>query len=166
MSISVMTLVIFIYQTNLMSKQNYISILPYLQVSTTNNSEELSFSLNLLNHGVGPAIIESVTMIYEGERQNLEVFDNDVYTYLVSKKPMMDSITYFSNSTLNQGIAIPANSVYNVFNVKNSKKDYELLVASLAELQEEGLRFEIIYKSIQNERWMIYNDSNGPIKLD
>jgi len=166
MSISVMTLVIFIYQTNLMSKQNYISILPYLQVSTSNNLEEQSYSLNLVNHGVGPAIIESVTMIFDGQRQNLVEFDNKIYSYFISKKPLMDSISYFSNSTLNKGIAIPANSVYNVFEVKNSKKDYNLLLSSLAQLQKEGLRFEIVYRSIQNERWMIHNDSNGPIKID
>ncbi|MBT8223808.1 MAG: hypothetical protein KJN96_11640, partial [Eudoraea sp.] len=43
MSISFITLVIFIYQTNLMSKQNYLSILPYLQLSTSNDSENNSF---------------------------------------------------------------------------------------------------------------------------
>ncbi|MBT8263838.1 MAG: hypothetical protein KJN75_00735 [Muriicola sp.] len=166
MSISVMTLVIFIYQTDLMSKQNYISILPYLQVSTSNNQEEQRYSLNLVNHGVGPAIIESVTMIYGGERRNLEAYNDNFYTYLVSIKPQMDSISYYSNSTLNKGIAIPTNAVYNVFEVKNSTKDYNLLLAVMAQLQEEGLRFEVVYKSIQNERWIIHSDSNGPIKID
>ena len=64
MSISIMTLVIFIYQTNLMSKQNDLSILPYLQVSTSNNSEGNSYLLSVQNHGVGPAIIESVKLQY------------------------------------------------------------------------------------------------------
>ena len=47
MSISFITLIIFIYQTNLMSKQNYLSILPYLQLSTSNDSEGNKYSLSI-----------------------------------------------------------------------------------------------------------------------
>ena len=57
-SISFITLIIFIYQTNIMSRQNYISIMPYLDLSTTNDVSDYHFELNLKNHGVGPAIIE------------------------------------------------------------------------------------------------------------
>ena len=37
------TLIIFIYQTNLIRKQNYLSILPYLSISTSDNSGQLIF---------------------------------------------------------------------------------------------------------------------------
>ena len=67
MSISFITLIIFIYQTNLMNRQNHISILPYLDMATTENKEENRFELNLRNHGVGPAIIERVTVRYKGK---------------------------------------------------------------------------------------------------
>ncbi len=166
MSISVMTLVIFIYQTNLMSKQNYLSILPYLQVSTSNNAIETSFTIRLLNHGVGPAIIESVTMIHNGRRDNLVDYKNQILPYLISLKPSMDSIQYFSSSTIEKGIAIPANSAYTLLKIKESQKDYEIFITSLNQLEQDGLQFEIVYKSMQNERWMISNTSEGPIKLD
>jgi len=71
MSISFLTLIIFIYQTNLMSKQNFLSILPYLQISTSDNKAENTFSLDIKNHGVGPAIIESVIIYYKGEKHDL-----------------------------------------------------------------------------------------------
>ena len=74
MSISFITLIIFIYQTNLMNKQNYLSILPYLQVSTSNNSEGNSYLLSIQNYGVGPAIIESVKMQYQGQEYDLRGF--------------------------------------------------------------------------------------------
>ncbi|MGI9546329.1 MAG: hypothetical protein ACR2MM_03765 [Flavobacteriaceae bacterium] len=166
MSISFITLIIFVYQTNLMSKQNYLSILPYLQVATSDNPTANSYSLSLKNHGVGPAIIESVVMEYEGERRDIADFDNYLFNYLQSIAPELDSIKNSDTSTLDKGIAIPANSTYLVFNVTSSEKDYQLLTEKLFALEENGLRFEIIYKSIQNERWIIHNDSQGPEKLD
>ncbi|NNJ88801.1 MAG: hypothetical protein HKP53_05320 [Eudoraea sp.] len=166
MSISFITLIIFVYQTNLMSKQNYLSILPYLQVSTSNNAAENSFTISLLNHGVGPAILESVTMIQDGKRNDLADYKNEILPYLVSIKPSLDSIQYFSSSTIGKGIAIPANSSYTLLKIKESQKDYEMFTAGLNELEQDGLQFEIVYKSIQNERWMISNISDGPVKLD
>ncbi|MGB5228607.1 MAG: hypothetical protein WBN55_10110 [Eudoraea sp.] len=166
MSISVLTLIIFIYQTNLMSKQNYLSILPYVQISISNDTAKNTFSLDIKNHGVGPAIIESVIIYYKGEKHDLREYDNYLYNYLKSEMPVLDSVKFFSTSSLDKGIAIPANTNYNVFKVLDSEKDYELIASSLDKLVKQGLRYEIIYRSIQNERWMIHNDSDGPQKLD
>jgi hypothetical protein len=166
MSISFITLVIFIYQTNLMSKQNYLSILPYLQISTSNDSEKNSFSLDIKNHGVGPAIIESVIIYYNNEKHDLKEYDNYFYNFLKSEMPVLDSIKFFSTASLNKGIAIPANSNYNVFKVYNSEKDYKLLNSSIENLLRQGLRYEITYRSIQDERWIIHSNSEGPQKLD
>jgi hypothetical protein len=149
-----------------MSKQNYLSILPYVQISTSDDKAENTFSLDIKNHGVGPAIIESVIIYYKGEKHDLRDYDNYLYNYLKSEMPVLDSVKFFSSSTLDKGIAIPANSSYNVFSVQDSEKDYNLLTTSLEELLRNGLRYEITYRSIQNERWMIYNNSEGPEKLD
>jgi len=166
MSISILTLIIFIYQTNLMSKQNYLSILPYLQISTSDNKGENTFSLDIKNHGVGPAIIESVIIYYNDEKHDLREYDSYLYYFLKSEMPVLDSVKFFSSSSLDKGIAIPPNSNYNVFKVVGSEEDYELITSSLAILLKQGLRYEITYRSIQNERWIIHNDSEGPEKLN
>ena len=166
MSISIFTLIIFIYQTNLMSKQNYLSILPYLQISISEDKAQNSFSLDIKNHGVGPAIIESVIIYYKGQKHDLRDYDNYLYNYLKSEMPILDSVNFFSSSTLDRGIAIPANSNYNVFKVFESERDYDLLTKSLGELLRKGLRYEITYRSIQDERWIIHSNSEGPQKLD
>ena len=166
MSISVFTLIIFIYQTNLMSKQNFLSILPYLQMSTSHNKAENAFSLDIKNHGVGPAIIESVIIYYKDEKHDLREYDSHLYYYLKSEMPILDSIKIFSSAALDRGMAIPTNSNFNVFIVQDSEKNFNLISNSLNELIGKGLRYEITYKSIQNERWVIYNDSEGPEKLD
>lgn len=166
MTISFLTLLIFLYQTNLLKKQNYLSILPYVSLSTSDNSEEQSFGLSLYNHGVGPAIIESVTLLHKDKRYDLKEYDHDFFKFLLHQAPQLDSIKNYSASTLDKGMALPSNSKYNVFRVANSAEDYKLITAHLNRLLNEGLDFEIIYRSIQNERWMVHKSSEGPIKLD
>jgi hypothetical protein len=165
MSISFITLVIFIYQTNLMRKQNDLSIMPYLMISTTNDSNDFTFELNIKNHGVGPAIIESVNIDYQGERYDLKNFNYSIFHFLKYKRPSIDSIQTFSNATLDKGMAIPANTTYNLFSIKGSAEEYQLITEGLYGLLETGMRYEIIYKSIQGDRWKIFNDSEGPEKL-
>jgi len=166
MSISFLTLIIFIYQTNLMSKQNYLSILPYLAISTSNNSANNTYSLSLENHGVGPAIIEQVTLHYQEKQYKLEDYNNEFYAFMASKNPALDSISHVSFSTIDKGMAIPVGEAYNIVTVNDSKDEYEIFKASLQKLLSEGLRFEIVYRSIQNERWVISNETQGPEKLD
>ena len=165
MSISFITLIIFIYQTNLMSRQNALSILPYLQLSTSDNSAASTYSLSVLNHGVGPAIIESVILEYKGKRYDLKDYDDYLFNVLKQIEPELDSITSLDTSTLDKGIAIPANATYRVFSVHNSEPEYRLLMEKLAIIEPE-LRYEIIYKSIQEERWLIHSDSEGPERID
>lgn len=164
MSISFITLVIFIYQTNLMSKQNYLSILPYLQISTSNDNENSSFSLSILNHGVGPAIIESVKSEINGQVYDLKDYDGYLWLMLVSQDTLLGQLKFVSTSTLDPGMAIPANSNYNVFEVHFTDGDQPQLMRLIKLL--EGLSYEIKYKSIQNERWVLNENSQGPQKLD
>lgn len=166
MTMSFFTLIIFIYQTNLMSRQNYLSILPYLSISTSNNADGNTFSFSIENFGVGPAIIESIMVKHKGESFDLADFNYEVLTFLKTRAPELDSLKVISYSTLDKGLAIPVNTSYNIMEVKNSQKDYQLLSNSLNKLLEEGLYFEIIYSSIQNERWMITNNTQGPKKLE
>jgi len=165
MGMSFLTLVIFIWQTNLLSRQNYLSILPYLQLSTSDDPHSHSFELRFKNHGVGPAILESVTMEYRGTRFNLRDYNDQIMELLANFNPELDSI-HFTYSTLNNGIAIPANSTYSFLTIENSPKDYNLITKALTELQEKGLKYEIVYRSLLNERWLLQNDSAGPVKLD
>ena len=165
MSISFITLLIFIYQTNIMRKQNDLSIMPYLDLSITNDVGSHTFELNLKNHGVGPAIIESVTMEYQNKKYNLVDFDNSLFQFIKTKNQALDSIQMVSTSTLDVGMAIPVNASYNVFRVSGSRKDFQLITTELNIMLEKGLKYEVVYKSIQGDRWKIYHNSEGPERL-
>jgi hypothetical protein len=165
MSLSFITLIIFIYQTNLMRKQNYLSILPYVQFAYSDDPSAHQFSFSLKNHGVGPAILESVTLEYQGERKQLTAYGNELFRYMQSLDPALDSVQGLVFSTLDPGIALPANTTYPIITVEGSERDYQLLTRSISRFIEEGLRYEIVYRSIQDERWMIHIDSSMPEKL-
>lgn len=166
MSMSFITLLIFVYQTNLLRKQNFISILPYLSVTSTNNSARPLFSLDIQNHGVGPAIIESVKISYRDSTYNLIDYENNMYILFTHLEPKLDSIKNLSQALIIKGMAIPANSQYNIISVTNSMEEYYLMSQTLMTMLDEGLNYDIIYSSIQNERWLIRYDSEGPVQLN
>ncbi|MCB0631172.1 MAG: hypothetical protein R2824_20525 [Saprospiraceae bacterium] len=165
MAISFITLIIFIYQTNLMSRQNYLSIMPYLATSTSNNPKLHAYSISLQNHGIGPAIIESVTFRYKNREYDLKDFENEVHTFLKTQDARFDSLQTVSYGTLDKGLAIPANTNYLILGVEGYERDYKMLMTELNRLLDDGLEYEIVYKSIQDEHWVIHNDSEGPEKL-
>jgi hypothetical protein len=125
-----------------------------------------SYGLSLKNHGVGPAILESVVLEYRGKRYDLKDYNNELHELLLTLKPELDSVHYTAFGSLNRGIAIPANSSYEILRVMNSPDNYATLTTAIGQLVEEGFRYEIVYKSLQEERWVIHNDSEGPEKLD
>lgn len=122
--------------------------------------------ISLKNHGVGPAILQSVIIEYEGERYNVKDYDDNLINLLSTIAMELDSLKYVSVSTLDVGIAIPANTSYEIFRVSESPKDFQILTETLYRLENSGLKYEIVYKSIQDEKWMIDSESDGPVKLD
>lgn len=148
-----------------MSRQNYLSIMPYLSVRTTEDTAENIYEFQLQNNGVGPAIIESVTMIYGDERHHLSDYENKFSNFIQSKAPALDSLKNYWSATIDKGMAIPANTEYIFLRVNGSPDDFQLLKQELEHLLSSGLDYEIIYKSIQDERWMIKNNTEGPEKL-
>jgi len=62
--VSVLALVVSIYEANLLKAQQKATVWPYFVISQGYNSE--GFSIYGLNNGTGPAIISSVSVTYNG----------------------------------------------------------------------------------------------------
>ncbi|MEX0315592.1 MAG: hypothetical protein AB3N18_15555 [Allomuricauda sp.] len=159
--ISLITLVIFVKQTNIMEKQSRLSAMPYLLLSQSYAGVENKFSLELVNHGVGPAIIDSTVIIYKGK-----VHHKEFYEFLTSELKAMDSIPVLNYATLEKGSAIPAGGERNVLTVGGSKQAFEAFLVLFEELQENGLDFEIRYRSIYDDQWRITSETDLPEKLN
>jgi hypothetical protein len=162
MLISLITLIIFVRQTNIMDKQSRLSALPYLMVERSTSSEKHQIQFSLVNHGVGPAIIESRKIHYKGKD-----YDQDFYEFMTESILELDTIEPFNWSNVYKGQAIPANGRVVMVAAGNNRKEFELYVNTLEKFQNNGdFYFEIIYTSIYGDRWKLSTDSEVPQKLD
>ncbi|MGX1930240.1 hypothetical protein [Flagellimonas sp. 2504JD4-2] len=159
--ISLITLIIFVKQTNIIEKQSRLSAMPYLLLSQSYVGAENKFSLELINHGVGPAIIDSTVIIYQGK-----VHHKELYEFLTSELEAMDSIPILNYATLEKGSAIPAGGERNILTVGGSKQAFDAFLVLFEELQANGLDFEIRYRSIYDDQWRIGSDTDLPEKLN
>lgn len=120
--VSLLTLIVFVYQTNLLRKQQYMAAYPHLSLMNE-KSGTLQYSFGLSNHGVGPAFIESVKV----SASNDMVYD-DIIHYVEKTMGKQDSINYVY-SNLWVGRLIPANEKINLIQLldENMIKDWGLV---------------------------------------
>lgn len=159
--ISLITLIIFVRQTNIMEKQSRLSVMPYLMISTSDVGSTNKYSFTLINYGVGPAIIDSTVIRYNGKAYNMQFVD-----FLSTELDFMDSVPVLNNATLGKGLAIPAGGERNFLTVGGTEKGYENFFKVLNELNSNDLNFEIRYRSIYDDKWRITSDTDLPEKLN
>ena len=158
--ISVMTLVVLMYQTNIMREQQRLSVLPYLSINRSGTGTA-NFSIVMHNNGIGPAFVESTKVRYKGKE-----YDMDVPNFLYKHVPEMDSIHQLYHSNIYSGMLIPAGKTLNILEIDNSIKDSNKLLKLFSRLLKEGFDFELVYKSIYNERWKLTGAGSTPEKID
>ena len=156
MLISLLTLIVFLYQTNLIRKQQYMSVLPYLEMgnygTNTNNYKYI-----VENNGVGPAILKSVKVTAASGRIYTDIID-----YVEANLTPKDTLGYH-HSNLSPGMLLPEKetiypiSVYDK-KIKSGKRLYDILNA-------DSLKIEIEYESIYGEKWVIESGDSFPKKL-
>lgn len=158
--ISVMTLVVLVYQTNLMRAQQRLSVLPYLSIGRAHTGQA-NFKFVLTNNGIGPAFVESMKIKHDGK-----TYDGDFSQFLYNHVPEMDSIHNILHSNVYTGMLIPAGKRINMIEVDNSKEDAIKLLKLMTKLREQELDYELIYRSIYHERWRLTSQSSTPVLLD
>jgi len=159
--VSLLTLFTFINQNSLLQKQAALSVLPYLAISTSyDNGDNPSYKLTLANRGVGPAIIESQMISYEGKE-----YKEDFSDFLKVHIPNLDSLGNISKSTFEFGHVLPSGDDLYLIAIFDDIESVNLIAGTLERLDDTGLKYEIIYRSIYGERWKITESSELPIKL-
>ena len=154
------TLFTIVYQTELIRKQQYASVLPYLEI--WNSWDGDSYRLVLANNGVGPAFVEQVSIIYA---DSTYFVDPANFLPLVAEK---DTIKY-SYSNLYIGRLIPAGSSINLIQGADSLSSMKLWswLANSDASRQEHPNLVVAYRSIYEERWKVeQNGANQPIKLN
>lgn len=154
---SLMTLVVLIVQTNMIRNQQRSSVYPHMMIGNQGYGSE-NYKLVVSNNGIGPAIVESVEVIYEDS-----VYQMDLPTFLYANVKPMDTLENILHSNIYPGMLVPAEKKINVFEIVNDKSTALALIEMVAEIEFEMV---IIYKSIYEERWKLSTNNGIPELLD
>ena len=171
MLISLLTLFIFFYQTNLQKEQSRLSVRPRLgfvmniTVNKQDSTKHTTFQLNLSvrNNGLGPAIIEANHIVDKGKQYKVLNFFNKAY-------PKLSEYGVFTQITeLEIGQAIPASTTVHIFDyefdAENEDKIKEYL--NISKLYEMPFDIFIEYSSMYEEKWVVQSNSKGhPKKIN
>lgn len=155
--ISLATLTVLIFQTNLMHEQRRQSVFPYLMIGNygTNTPD---FKIVLENKGVGPALIESVKVNYQDSTYLM-----DLPNFLYQNIKEMDSISNIYHSNIFEGYLIKPGEQIPILQIDNSLQDATKLLNVFRDLQQNGnLGFEIVFKSIYDEKWVLTDRDATP----
>lgn len=156
MFISICTLIVFVYQTSLVRKQQYMSVFPHVMVGHVSFATK-NYQLILVNQGIGPAILKDIRVIYKDK-----VFEGDLAQFLeITQHVNTDSIDFYYSNIV-RDMLIPANEQVVLLGNKGTQINGKHLFDIL---HDENLRFELEYESIYGERWKIEDISATPIKL-
>ncbi len=172
-TISALTLIAFIYQTAVISKQQQMSVYPHLMLNNQKGGS-LNYSYILTNKGVGPAIIEKV-LITDGSGK---MYD-DLGLYLMDTIPeKYHSDFLISNITKGQLISPGEKLELMAFNNNrgfetvqdstNIKTKVEPIILSnklYSLINDQNFFIEIEYRSVYDDKWKINNRTKIPEEL-
>ena len=156
--ISLATLFTVRYQTDLMRKQQYASVLPYLEIWPQRMSVD-NWALILENNGLGPAFVKKVQIVKEDS-----VFEGDLIAYLQNHFTQYQERWDTTGSTLYANIVpgrlIPAGEKIEMFRSQDSKQNFDLLEEII---YGENVKLEIIYASVYDEYWVANDYAEAPV---
>jgi len=157
--ISVGTFVTFAYQTYLIRKQQYASVMPYLMINYSTDNSKKFISVNVTNNGIGPAFIKDIKVHY-----NDTIIDGDPFLFAIhTLRP--DTMSNFSVSSTNiyKGYVIPAGEILATVSSHNAATG-EILMETFVE--KNNAIVEITYSSVYDETWVIKGTGSIPEKLE
>lgn len=161
--VSVATLCIFFYQTSLMKKQQYASVLPFLSMGNTEVNKNYSFIL--VNNGIGPAFIDEINIHYKDTiYRNMDV--NGFFEEVISKKDTLFSSVGITHSTLRKGMLIPEKEMKHMLQLKRDINNFKEKRKRLRYWLNNEIKIAIKYSSVYGEQWsIIYPEEETPIKI-
>lgn len=154
--ISLGTFFLLYYQTNLTRKQQYASVLPYLEIFNRGPRED-AYSFAVTNNGIGPAFIKQVKIYYKNKE-----YITDPVNFIYAEIYPQDTTLNFVHTNLPPGRMMPAGAVFDLIVVEGSKESATKLRKLFSSGSEALL--EITYASVYDEEWVV-RTGNSPMQL-
>ncbi|GAB4246597.1 MAG: hypothetical protein Tsb0034_25550 [Ekhidna sp.] len=154
------TLFTIVYQTNLIRKEQYASVLPYLEMWNSNPGKDgESYIFLLMNNGIGPAFLKEVKIHY-----NDSVYTDDPASFAHKVIKPKDALSNFFYSNIKKGRLIPAGQRLELIGVKNDSTNASILRRWFS--NRNVLEVEIVYESVYGERWSSRGIATEPVLLN
>lgn len=158
--VAIGTLFIIVYQTHLTREAQQASVLPYLQMGFSRS--ENSANINLVNRGVGPALIDDIRVVYRGQQH-----PGDPYAYYSQLNKDSHKGLYIDRVL--PGMLIPAGTTITMIGVRQSPEARLNLVNTFSvngnDAQNSDKRkaiIEVAYSSIYGKQWVIRSNEIVP----
>src|SRR5688500_3742991 len=78
MTVSILSLAVYIYQAKIMQEQQQTSVWPYIEWTSTISSSD-GFYISVINKGVGPAIVKKSRLTLDGKETNSVQLTRDLF---------------------------------------------------------------------------------------
>ncbi|MFD2824400.1 hypothetical protein ACFS5M_12030 [Lacinutrix iliipiscaria] len=162
--ISLATLYVFFYQTSLIKKQQYTSVLPYFEIGNTQLGGDYSFILE--NNGIGPGFINEIKIHYKDSvYKGYDI--NDFYTEVILKQDTILNSQSISHSSIRKGMLITEKETRYLLRLKQDAENFDQKHLRLRDWLNKRIKIEITYSSIYDEQWkIIFPETLSPIKLN
>ncbi|MGB4774032.1 MAG: hypothetical protein WBP45_02570 [Daejeonella sp.] len=155
MFVSVSTLLILLFEIHLTRRQQYASVLPYLNIGNYGMYTD-NYKFRIKNDGLGPGFITEVKIIQNGIQHN-----EDPFMFLKRLNlPYSDSLKY-TYTNINPGQIIGPGDFIDLLTALDRRTGDSLIKI----FSDPNVLVEIKYKSIYDEVWKINNDMMIPIKI-
>ncbi|NER17419.1 hypothetical protein [Spongiivirga citrea] len=167
MIISLLTLIIFIYQTGIIREQSKLSVKPRLDftINQGGNDTLVVFQQVLENKGLGPAIIDSIYFTYKGKTFPLDTENlfEDQFPKLLDYGYLTQHATLGRGSTLMPG----EERSLSTYNIPVAKLDSVFYYLNVGPDDDPPFQVHAVYTSIyEDEFWKVDSNSSQPEKLD
>ena len=154
---SICALIVAVYQTKLGREQQLNSVWPYL-ITYESIDEHQQSSLMVANYGIGPAIIDSVRVVYKSRSYQLPT---QVISQIAKQLNRGKFGMPWSHTGLGKGFVIPQGQVFTWITVNDSSDN------AIFRREVPHIKSYIYYHSMYGERWhSVLNDGSEMVITD
>lgn len=157
--VSLCTLIVFLYQTNLIRKQQYMSVFPYVTMANYGGHTQ-NYKFIIENNGIGPAIIKSVSVTTKAGQKYDDIVD---YVWAELDGISKDSVGFYY-ANIKPGRLIPEGGLVEAIGLSDKKIESANILANI--LNSEDTDIDIIYESIYGEKWILTSALRYPVKYE
>lgn len=147
--LSLGALVIAIFQTKIAREQQQMSVWPHLQVAYAQDNDVFTWSVT--NNGVGPAIIKSVALTYQGKayKTHYDLLFEQIERFKANQTTHMDI------SDMLPGYVIKTDGEITLGQIKNS---VPVANAMRQIIVDSSFHFRVIYSDVYGNCWQNDHD--------